>query len=82
MSYKPMDEKKYRKYLKMVGWDLEKGSIDYKLIDDLGTFLCTIQIGHSNRGKREVVPYSVKKTEHEFKEKGWPWPPKKKLRNT
>lgn len=65
----------------MAGWKLEKGSIDYKLIDEKERFLCTIQIGHSSRGKREIVPYSVKKTENEFKEKGWSWPPKKKLRN-
>ncbi len=81
MSYKPMDERTYRKYIKMVGWKLEKGSIDYRLEDENGTFLCTIQIGHSKRGKREIVPHSVKKTEFEFKERGWSWPPKKKLKN-
>ncbi len=81
MPYKPMDERTYRKYLSMVGWELEKGHIDYRLLDEEGAYLCTIQIGHSSRGKREVVPYSVKKTEFEFKEKGWVWPPKKKLKH-
>lgn len=33
MAYKPLDEKTYRKYLRMIDWDLVKGKIDYKLLD-------------------------------------------------
>lgn len=78
MVYKPLDEKTYRKFLKMIGWDLVKGKIDYKLLDDNENFICTIQISHSKRGKQEVTAYSVQKTEREFKNKGLLWPPKKK----
>ncbi len=38
MPFKPMDESLYLKYLKMVGWSLTKGSIDYKLHDEDGNF--------------------------------------------
>ncbi len=78
MTYKPLDEKTYRKFLKMVGWDLVKGKIDHKLLDENGIYVCTIQISHSKRGKQEVPAYSVQKTEREFKFRGWSWPPKKK----
>jgi len=78
MVYKPLDEKTYRKYLKWASWDLVKGKIDYKLLDENGTYVCTIQISHSKRGKQEVIAHSVQKTEREFKFKGLSWPPKKK----
>lgn len=77
MVYKPLKENEYRKYLRMVGWKLEKGSIDYKLLDEDGNFLCTIKIAHSKNGEKGVVPDSVKKTEKEFKNRGWMWPPRK-----
>ncbi len=38
---KPLEERHYFQYLKMVGWRLEKGSIDYKLYED----------GHGHREK-------------------------------
>lgn len=76
--FKPLDEKIYRRYLKLAGWDLIKGKIDYKLLDEKGAYVCTIQISHSKRGKQEVTAYSVQKTEKEFKFKGLIWPPKKK----
>lgn len=78
MPYKPLDEKNYRKFIRMVGWDLVKGGIDYKLLDENGIYVCTIKIAHSNRGKQEVPAHSVQKTEREFKHRGWVWPPKKK----
>ena len=61
MAYKPLDEKTYRKFLKMAGWDFTKGKIDYKLLDENGIYVCTIQISHSKRGKQEVTAYSVQK---------------------
>ena len=81
MAFKPMDEGVYLKYLKMVGWRLEKGSIDYKLFDEKDMFLCTIKIAHGKNTKKEVVAFSVQKTEKEFKQRGWLWPPQKKLKN-
>ncbi len=32
--------------------------------------------------KKEVIAFSVQKTEREFKKRGWQWPPQKKLKNT
>jgi hypothetical protein len=82
MPYKPLDEKIYRQYLKMVGWDLNKGSIDYKLMDEDGAFVCTIKIAHGKKSKREVIAYSVQRTQQEFKKRGLSWPPKKKSKNS
>lgn len=78
MPYKPLDEKIYRQYLKTIHWDLIKGGIDYKLLDENGAFVCTVKIAHGKKSKREVVAYSVHKTEQEFKKRGLSWPPKKK----
>jgi hypothetical protein len=82
MPFKPLDEKTYRQYLKIVGWSLVKGGIDYKLHDENGTFLCTIMIAHGKKSKQEVIAFSVQKTELEFKKRGWLWPPQKKSKNT
>lgn len=78
MAYKPMDESVYRKYIKMVDWSLVKGSIDYKLMDENGDLICAIKISHGKKTDKGVVAHSVKKTEQEFKQRGWQWPPKKK----
>jgi hypothetical protein len=78
MGFKPLEERTYRKYLREVSWSLEKGGIDYKLIDENGVFLCAIKIHHSKRGKQEVSAYSIQQTERWFKVRGWSWPPKKK----
>ena len=69
----------YRKYINKAGWKLEKASIDWSLFDEEGHFLCTIQIAHSKKSKDEVTAASVRKTEKLFKERGWIWPPSKKL---
>lgn len=78
---KPLEERKYIALLKLVGWSLVKGGIDYSLLDENGKYLCTIKISHGNGKKREVVPRSVHKTELEFKERGWKWPPEKKSKS-
>lgn len=78
MAFKPMDESVYLKYLKMMGWRLVKGSIDYKLLNEKGEFLCAIKIAHGKHAKREVIAHSVQKTEKQFKIRGWSWPPRKK----
>jgi len=78
---KPIPEKIFLRYLKMVKWTLEKGSIDYKLCDENGKFLHFIKISHGSQKKREVVPASVRSTEKAFKERGWSWPPNKKSKN-
>ncbi len=59
MAYKPMDESVYVSCLKLVGWRIEKGSIDYKLYNEEGKFLCSIKIAHAKGKKREVVAHSV-----------------------
>lgn len=78
MSFKPLDEKTYRKYIESVGWSLIKGSIDYKLLDEKGAFLCAIKIAHGKKTEKGVVAHSVHKTKQEFKKRGWQWPPKRK----
>ena len=79
---KPLDERRYIAYLKSVGWSLKKAGIDYSLCDEYGHYLCTIKVCHGKAKKREVAASSVRKTEQEFKERGWLWPPQKKLKNT
>jgi hypothetical protein len=76
--FKPLDEKIYLRYLRLVGWSLKKGSIDYKLYDDKDQFVCAIKISHGKNTKEEVVAMSVQKTAREFKERGLAWPPRKK----
>jgi hypothetical protein len=78
MVYKPLEERTYLEYLKIVGWKLVKGSVDYNLLDDNGIFICSIKISHGKSQKREVVAFSVHKTEKKFKERGLKWPPKKR----
>lgn len=78
MPYKPMPPKIYSGHIKIAGWTLEKGKIDWNLYDAEGAFVCTIKISHGSRTKEEVVAISVKKTEQEFKKRGLIWPPRKK----
>lgn len=78
MVFKPLDRKKYWRYIKSVGWHLEKGGIDWNLYDENWVLLCSIKIAHGKNTKEEVVAHSVDKTKKIFKEKGLIWPPKKK----
>ncbi len=78
MVYKPLDKKIFLRYIKSVGWSLEKGGVDWNLYDENGVFLCSIKIAHGKNTKEEIVANSVNKAEKIFKEKGWAWPPKKK----
>ena len=80
MTYKPMPPKLFLSYLKLVGWRLEKGSVDWKAYDEKSVFVCTIQISHGSKTKQEVTALSVRKIEKEFKERGLRWPPSKKLK--
>jgi hypothetical protein len=82
MLFKPLDERTYRKYLKMVGWSLLKGSIDYKLHDENGAFLCAIKIAHGKNSKQEIIARSIHRTKQEFNKRGWSWPPQKKSKTT
>lgn len=52
MPYKPIEESAYLEYLKIVGWRLVKGGIDYNLFDEKNLFLCTIKIAHEKGKKR------------------------------
>jgi hypothetical protein len=78
MVFKPIEEKIYLRFLKIVEWSLKKGSIDYKLFDEKNQFVCAIKISHGKNTKEEVVAMSVQKTAREFKERGLTWPPRKK----
>lgn len=79
---KPLEERKYNALLKLVGWMLVKGGIDYNLCDENDNYVCTIKISHSKGKKREVSASSIRKTEIEFKERDLKWPPEKKSKNT
>lgn len=78
MVFKPLDKKVFLQYLRLVGWSLNKGSIDWNLHDENDVFVCSVKIAHGKRTKEEIVAYSVHKVEKIFKEKGFSWPPKKK----
>ncbi len=78
VPYKPMSTKEFEKYLQMVRWHIEKGSIDWKLYDEEQQFVCAILISHGSRTKSEVTANSVQKTKKAFKERGMLWPPKKR----
>ena len=79
MPFKPIPRKDFESYIKIAGWRLEKGKIDYNLYDDNNDFVCAIKITHGKNTKTNEVPaISVKKTENEFKKRGLIWPPKKK----
>jgi hypothetical protein len=78
MPYKPLPLKTFLSYIRIVGWKLEKGGIDWNLYNDKDQFVCSIIIAHGKRTKEEVVAYSVHKVERVFKMKGLLWPPKKK----
>lgn len=81
MVYKPLDVKTYLKYLRLVGWGLKKGSVDWNLLDGNRNFLCSIKIAHGSCTKEEVIARSVHRTEQEFKKRGLSWPPQKKSKN-
>lgn len=77
MPFKPMSIAIFEKYLTMVRWHIEKGSIDWKLYDEKQKFICTILISHGSRTKSEITANSVHKVKKAFKERGMIWPPKK-----
>jgi hypothetical protein len=78
MPYKPLPVKMYQQYIKLVGWKLEKGKIDWNLYDENEIFICSIKIAHGKYAKEEVIADSVNKTKFAFKERGLIWPPSKK----
>lgn len=78
MPFKPMPLKTFHDYLKMAGWKLEKGKIDWNLYTEKDIFICSIKIAHGKNTKEEVIADSVNKTKKAFKERGLQWPPLKK----
>lgn len=78
---KPIEERKIHALLKLVGWKLKKGKIDYNLHDEYEHYICTVKIIHAKGKKREVSASSVRRIEHEFNIRGLPWPPQKKSKN-
>lgn len=78
MPFKPMPLRIFQKYLRLVNWKLEKGSIDHNLYDEFDNLVCSIKVSHGKNTKsNEVVAQSVRKVEKEFKKRGDIWPPKK-----
>lgn len=77
MTYKPMPVNKYKQLLKVVGWKLQKGKVDWNLYNQNGEFICSIIVAHGKRTKTEITALSVNKTAQKFKERGLLWPPKK-----
>jgi hypothetical protein len=75
---KPMEEADFRKYIKQIGWCLEKGKIDYNLYNGEGKLLGSIKISHGKNKKREICAGSVRKTQKLCEERGIVWPPRKK----
>lgn len=75
---KPIDEHTYHRYIRSLGWTLEKGGIDYNLYDQDYNFLCSIKIEHGKGRKREISATSVRKTQKLCDERGIIWPPRKK----
>lgn len=78
MTYKPLPVKKYLQYIRIAGWKLEKGKIDWNLYNDRDIFICSIKIAHGKNTTQEVIADSVKKTQRAFEERGLKWPPLKK----
>ena len=79
MAFKPMEEREYRRLIKIVGWSLSKAGIDYNLLDERGNYVCSIKVTHGKNTKGgEIIAHCVKKTEKEFKERRKKWPPRKK----
>lgn len=79
MPFKPIPRKDFEFYIRIAGWKLEKGKIDYNLYDNNNDFACSIKITHGKNTKSNEIPaISVKKTKSEFKKRGLVWPPKKK----
>ncbi len=74
-----MEERDYRRLIKIVGWSLSKSGFDYSLCDENGNYVCSIKITHGKNTKGgEVIALCVRKTEKAFKKRGMKWPPKKK----
>ncbi len=79
MVFKPMDEREFRRLIKLVGWSLKKAGIDYSLLDENGNYVCSIKITHGKKTKGgEIIAHCMQKTEKMFKERGLRWPPRKK----
>lgn len=75
MPFKPLPIKQFEKYIKSVGWKLEKGSIDWNLYTENGDFACSVIIAHGKKTKSEITAFSTHKTKKAFEERGLKWPP-------
>ena len=63
-----MPFRKFRKWLADYGWTVEKGGIDWNVLDENGCLVCSIIRQHP--GEDVVVAYSVKKVERKLRERG------------
>lgn len=55
MPYKPLAVKQYERFIKLAGWRLEKGKIDWNLYDQNNNFMCSIIIAHGKKPKSEIT---------------------------
>jgi hypothetical protein len=60
MPFKPMPVKKYKEYIRIANWKLEKGSIDWKLFNEEGNLVCAIMISVKTSIKRSQHIASIK----------------------
>lgn len=75
MPFKPLTRSTFEAYIKFVGWQLEKGAVDWNLYDAKGDFICSVIIAHGKKTKSEITAFSVYKTKKAFEERGLAWPP-------
>jgi hypothetical protein len=75
MPFKPLSIKVFEKYIESVGWNLEKGSVDWNLYNEKGDFICSVIKAHGKNTKSEITAFSVNKTKKAFEERRLKWPP-------
>lgn len=68
MPFKPLKRRVYEKWISSFGWSLQKGSIDWNLLDESGNWVCSIKITHPGN---EIPPRHVVLTEKRLKERGF-----------
>lgn len=70
MAFKPVPSKKFAKWVKSLGWSIEKGGIDWHVYDENGNYVCTVVLQHP--GENVVKATSVKNFQMHLKERDLP----------
>jgi len=63
-----MPTKKFAKWVKSLGWTIEKGGIDWHVYNELGNYVCTVILQHP--GEDVVKAKSVKNFQMHLRERG------------